>query len=179
MLTGKPVACYLSFPSLKDPKAKAHTAEIIANLDYATVARWQAQPWHKRDEGYQALKEQISAALLAFVEAHYPGFRQLVGYTELSTPLTIEHFTGHKNGGIYGLPATPERFQAQWLKPQTPIKNLLLTGADVASLGIMGALMGGVATAATVLGGFGFFQIMKAAKGANFAQPAYLERMAA
>lgn len=179
LLVGKPAACYLSFPSLKDPKAKAHTAEIIANLDYATVARWQAQPWHKRDTDYKALKEQISAVLLDFVEAHYPGFHQLVGYTELSTPLTIEHFTGHKNGGIYGLPATPERFRKPWLKPQTPIKNLLLTGADVTSLGIMGALMGGVATTAALLGSFGFLQIVKAAKVATYAEPVHLERVAA
>ncbi|MFN8491452.1 MAG: hypothetical protein U0350_27895 [Caldilineaceae bacterium] len=179
LLEGKPAACYLSFPSLKDPQARAHTAEIIANLDYATVAQWQAQPWRKRDEAYEELKARISAALLDFVEARYPGFRQLVAYAELSTPLTIEHFTGHKNGGIYGLPATPERFRAPWLKPQTPVKNLLLTGADVASLGIMGALMGGVATASAVLGNFGFFQIVKAAKVANFAQPTQLERVAA
>ena len=179
LLDGKPTTCYLSFPSLKDPQAKGHTAEIIANLDYAAVAHWQAQPWRKRDEDYQAMKARISEALLNFVEARYPGFRQLVAYTELSTPLTIEHFTGHKNGGIYGLPATPERFRAQWLKPQTPIKNLLLTGADVTSLGIMGAMMGGVATAASVLGSFGLFQIIKAAKVTKFAPQPQLERAAA
>ncbi|MGB0000454.1 MAG: hypothetical protein WBQ04_10080, partial [Candidatus Acidiferrales bacterium] len=41
----------------------------------------------------------------------------------------------------------------------TPIRNLYLTGSDVALLGIMGALMGGVVTASCLLGWFGFFEV--------------------
>ena len=51
-----------------------------------------------------------------------------------------------------------------WLGPRTPIGNLYLTGSDVALLGIMGALMGGVVTASCVLGRFGFLEVMRAAR---------------
>lgn len=48
--------------------------------------------------------------LVGFVDRHYPGFRDLVEHREVSTPLTVEHFTGHPRGSVYGVPATPERF---------------------------------------------------------------------
>jgi all-trans-retinol 13,14-reductase len=51
-----------------------------------------------------------------------------------------------------------------WPKVATPVRHLYLTGADVASLGIMGAMMGGVATTARLLGTLGFFRIVAASK---------------
>jgi phytoene dehydrogenase-like protein len=164
VLEGRPSGCYLSFQSLKDPEATTHTAEIIAFLDYASVERWKNQPWHKRGEGYDQLKHRVAEGLLDFVDRRYPGFKGLVDYCEVSTPLTVEHFTGHRRGSVYGIPATPERFRLPYLKVVTPVRNLYLTGADVASLGIMGAMMGGVATTARLLGNLGFFRIVAASK---------------
>jgi all-trans-retinol 13,14-reductase len=87
-----------------------------------------------------------------------------VEYTELGTPLTFEHFTAAPSGTIYGYPGTPEKYTKAWLGPRTPIRNLYLTGSDVALLGIMGALMGAVVTASCLLGPFGFFELMRAAR---------------
>ena len=169
LLHGRAHAHYLSFPSLKDPAARAHTAEVIAPVSYQAFARWQAGAWRARGEEYEALKQRVSEALLASVEAHHPGFRALVAFQELSTPLTSEHFTGHAQGAIYGLPAVPERYRLRWLGPRTPLPGLLLVGADAASLGIVGALMGGVLGAAVALGSAGYPEIMKAARRARSA----------
>lgn len=158
---GRPVSCYLSFPSQKDPRARAHTAEIITGLDYESVAQWRAQPWRQRGPEYAALKATIGEGLLELVESHHPGFRELVAYQELSTPLTVEHFTGHRNGGIYGYPATPDRFRRSWLTARTPVRGLYLTGTDAGMLGIVGAMMGGVVTAATLMGPTGFMDILR------------------
>ncbi|HET6854320.1 MAG TPA: NAD(P)/FAD-dependent oxidoreductase [Pyrinomonadaceae bacterium] len=165
LLHGNPIGCYLSFPSLKDPLSKTHTAEIIAAMDYDVFEQWQAQPWRRRDTEYQNVKARISDGLLDMVETHYPGFRELIAFSEVSTPITVEHFTGHKRGAVYGLPGTPDRFRLPWPTVRTPVKNLLLTGADVASPGIVGAMMGGVITAACVQGPFGFPRIILAARG--------------
>lgn len=155
-------ACYLSFASLKDPKATAHTGQIIVFVDYEFFSQWQDKPWHRREREYYELKETITHNILDFVEARYPGFKEAIEYCELSTPLTLAYFDRSDRGAIYGIPGVPARLDQKWLAVKTPIKNLYLTGTDVASLGIMGAMMGGVKTAAFLNGRFGFIKVMSA-----------------
>jgi all-trans-retinol 13,14-reductase len=164
LLNGNVGACYVSFPSLKDPAAVEHVAEVIAPLDFEAVEHWCDKPWRKRGEDYRQLKEIVSDALVRFVERQCPGFRDLIAYQELATPLSVISLTGHDRGAIYGLPASPERFCSKWLQPRTPIPGMYLTGSDAAVHGVAGALMGGVLTASLLLPGMGFFKILSAAK---------------
>ena len=143
---------FVSFPSLKDPGARAHTAEIVAPADPADFAAWKDTRWMRRGEDYGRLKERIANALLGLVERRLPGLTSLVVHRELATPLSSEHFTAHPGGAIYGVPWTPERVRAGWLGARTPVKGLFLAGADAMSLGVVGSAMGGVAAAAGVTG---------------------------
>jgi all-trans-retinol 13,14-reductase len=162
---GKAGGCFLSFPSLKDPAAKKHTAEIIGFIKFDEFAKWSDTKWKHRGEEYEAFKQQLTNTLLELVERKFPGFSELIDYTELSTPLTVKDFTGHHEGAIYGSPSTASEFSKRTFDPRTSIKNLYMTGADLVSLGIMGAVMGGVVTASHLLGGFrGFGNILAAAK---------------
>lgn len=164
LLEGRAAMAYLSFPSLKDPRALGHTAEIIAPLSYRALEAYRDEPWRRRGTEYDAAKDRVTQALLDLVDRYKPGFRSLVDYAELGTPLTFEHFTHAPLGAIYGYPATPEKFHKPWLAPRTSIRNLYLTGTDASVLGVMGALMGGVATASLLVGPGGFLRIMRAAK---------------
>ncbi|MBX3722915.1 MAG: NAD(P)/FAD-dependent oxidoreductase [Turneriella sp.] len=151
---GRAPMAYLSLPSLKDPRAEAHTAEIITFAPYGEYAAWKDQPWHKREEAYKQLKERAAELLIQFVDERYKGFADLVDFYEVSTPITTEYMTSHDQGSIYGLASVPERFDmtaSPWCQVHTPIKNLYLTGADTTSLGIAGAMMGGVATCAHLM----------------------------
>ncbi len=163
LLDGRAPMAYLSFPSLKDPRARSHTAEVVAPFSYRALEAFREEPWRRRGSDYDSVKDRMTGALLDLVERQHPGFRDLVAYAELATPLTFETFTAAPSGTIYGYPATPERFRKPWLAPKTPISNLYLTGADAGVLGVMGALMGGVATASLLLGSAGFLKIMRAA----------------
>ena len=162
LLEGRAPMAYLSFPSLKDPHATRHTAELIAPFSYRALEAHRDEPWHRRTAVYESAKSRITDGLLDIVEKHRPGFRNLVEYAELATPLSFEYFTAAPCGAIYGYPGTPQRFTRSWLRPDTPLRNLYLTGSDAAVLGIMGAFMGGVLAASRVLGATGFFQVMKA-----------------
>jgi all-trans-retinol 13,14-reductase len=144
--SGQPRNVYLSFHSLKDPEAPAHSAEILSFTDYAFFSRWSNQPWNQRDTAYKKSKERIAEAMIGFVDRFFPGFGDIIAYRELGTPLTNEHFTGHYQGATYGLRSVSERFlptNIAWTHPKTPVPGLYLTGADVAGLGVTGAMMGG------------------------------------
>ena len=154
--------CYISFASLKDETQTAHTAQIILFIDYEFFSQWQEQNWRHREQEYYQLKEAIAQNILNFVESHYPGFKDLIEYYELATPLTFAHFDASDRRAIYGIPYVPERMGQKWLRAKTPIKNLYLTGMDVFSLGIIGALLGGITTAGVINGKFGFYKIMSA-----------------
>ncbi len=146
---------YLSFPSAKDPDFTRRfpgraTIEAIGVAPYAWFAPWQDQPWKKRGADYEAFKQRISERLLAALYKECPSVAGKVDHVELSTPLTTRHFAGHPHGEIYGLAHTPARFAARQLRPHTPIAGLYLTGADICTAGVGGALMGGVLTAAAI-----------------------------
>jgi all-trans-retinol 13,14-reductase len=66
---------------------------------------------------------------------------------------------------MYGLADVPAKFESKALRVQTPIDGLYLTGSDASSLGIAGALMGGVGAASRMNGSLGFFRIMKQVAG--------------
>jgi all-trans-retinol 13,14-reductase len=161
---GRPRGCFLVFPSIKDPRARAHTAEVITLVDDTQFRTWAARDWMHRGEEYAALKEQIATGLLDLADRHVPGLRASVVFSELATPLTLAHFIGTRSGGCYGLAVTRERLKARWLGVRTPLKGLLLTGSDVGSPGVAGAMMGGVLSAARVLGPTGMMQVMRAAR---------------
>jgi phytoene dehydrogenase-like protein/ferredoxin-NADP reductase len=165
LMAGIPLNAYISFPSMKAGDDRPATAEIISIVDPSIFAQWRGQPWRKRAPEYYALKDRLAESLLALVERHISGFGELVAYKELATPLTIEHFSGRAWGRMYGLADIPEKFESTALRAKTPIHGLYLTGSDVSSLGIAGALMGGVSTASRMNGSLGFFRIMRQVGG--------------
>jgi phytoene dehydrogenase-like protein len=148
---------YISFPTAKDPDFERRypgraTVEVIAMAPYAWFIKWENEPWKKRGDEYEEPKGKLSERLLEPLYTHCPRLRGKIDHAELSTPLSTRHFVGHRQGEIYGLAATPAFFEDRALRPRTPIRGLYLTGADVCTLGIGGALAGGMMTAAAVLG---------------------------
>lgn len=147
---------YLSFPSAKDPDFERRypgraTIEAITLAPYEWFQRWEDTAWHKRGDDYEAFKQRFADRLLEALYEACPSVRGHVDHAELSTPLTTRHFAAHPHGEIYGLAHTPARFDARELRPATPIRGLYLTGVDICSAGIGGALFGGVLTATAVL----------------------------
>jgi all-trans-retinol 13,14-reductase len=159
-----PQFVYLSFPSVKNPNANGHTAEIIVSGNYDFFTHWRYEKWKHRGDNYRQLKAEISDSIINLVEKYYPGFQDLIEYVELATPLTFEYFGASDRGVIYGIPCTTSRFDLAWTNARTPIKNLYLTGVDTFPNGIMGAMMGGVKTAGLIDGHFGFLTLMAVMK---------------
>lgn len=60
--------------------------------------------------------------------------------TDMFTPLTVERFTGHRQGAIYGAPVKNRQ-------GRTSLANLYLCGTDQGFLGITGAMLSGISMA--------------------------------
>lgn len=146
---------YCSFPSLKDPHHDPgpevrHTGEVVTFVPWEVFAPWQGTRWKKRGEEYEAFKKQISDKILEQFLGHLPGLRDMVDYVELSTPLSTDNFCRPVHGSIYGLEPTPERFKTRSLRAKSPVSGLYFSGSEVASVGVIGAMMGGVLGATAV-----------------------------
>lgn len=151
-----PVA-YISFPSAKDPDFERRypgraTIEVVTLAPWERWTRWADLPWKKRGDEYEAAKARLAERLLEPLLRHEPQVRGAIELQELSTPLSTRHFTAYGHGEIYGLSHDPERFEQKLLRPKTPIKDLWLTGQDVVTCGVGGALLSGFLTASAITG---------------------------
>ncbi len=115
---------FLSFPSLKDPSATAHTAEVAVMTRYEDWEKWAGKGWRKRDREYYELKEKVAGKLLDKLETRWPGFKDLVEFYDVSTPLTMEYFQRNPRGGFYGVPCVPARLGSPFCRVETPVRNL-------------------------------------------------------
>jgi all-trans-retinol 13,14-reductase len=150
-------AVYISFPSAKDPDFERRrpgrsTIEIVAPAPYSIFEPWAGTTWGKRGDDYESLKQSFGERLLEHLYAKLPQLRGRVDYWEVSTPLSMQWFCGYGQGELYGLDHDPERMKQTWLRPRTRIPGLWLTGQDVMSCGVTGAMMGGLASAASIAG---------------------------
>ncbi len=146
---------FASFPSLKDPAhdpgtSNRHTGEALVWADWSSVAEFADGGAEERPEEWAAFKQEIESKLMAFFTEKFPALAPLVVYRELGTPLATALFTGHEKGGFYGVETTPRRMLSEALNARTPVPGLFLTGQDVLSPGIAGALWGGMLGAAAI-----------------------------
>jgi all-trans-retinol 13,14-reductase len=148
---------YISFPSAKDPDFERRhpgrsTIEIVAPAPYEIFERWAGSTWGKRGDDYEALKQSYGERMLEHLYDKLPQLRGRIGYWEVSTPLSMQWFCGYGRGELYGLDHDPQRLQQSWLRPRTRVPGLWLTGQDIMSCGVAGAMMGGVASTVAITG---------------------------
>jgi all-trans-retinol 13,14-reductase len=157
---------YISFPSAKDPRyldrhPGTATIEIVAPAPYEQFARWKGTIWGKRGEDYESLKEELSQRLLRHLYDKLPQLEGRIDYHELSTPLSTEWFSAYRHGELYGLDHTPERLRQDWLTPRTRVPGLWLTGQDILTCGVTGAMMAGLLTVTAMIGARKIGPLMK------------------
>jgi phytoene dehydrogenase-like protein len=107
----------------------------------ASHAYWTALP----EEAYRAEKSNwfgriVASAARFLPQADSESIRHHTVHEDMFTPRTIERFTGHFGGAVYG---SPNKFR----KGETPYENLFLAGTDQGFLGIVGAMLSGISIA--------------------------------
>lgn len=103
----------------------------LADPDY-----WISLP----EDEYQQQKIEWNDRIIQAAMNYIPDFRAHVLDTDVFTPRTIQRFTGHDNGCVYGAPS-------KFVNGQTPVGNLYLCGTDQGFLGIVGSMLSGITIA--------------------------------
>ena len=92
-----------------------------------------------RDE-YAAKKEEVSTSAEALVKKLVPGFGGKLIFKDIFSPMTIERYTWHLNGTVYGsIDKTRDG--------STKIPGLFIIGTDQGFLGIVGSILSGISMA--------------------------------
>ncbi len=147
---------YISFPASKDPTWNDRypgksTIDIITVMPFDIFEKWKDTKWKKRGDSYEELKERFTNRLLEVLYEKEQQVKGKVDFYELSTPVTTRHFMNYERGELYGIDHDPERYHQRFLQPRTPIKNFYLTGQDIVTAGVAGALFAGFLTTSAIL----------------------------
>jgi phytoene dehydrogenase-like protein len=107
----------------------------------ANYAQWAALP----EDAYRAEKQRWFGEIQCSARRFLPKVADetLAGAlltTDMFTPRTVQKFTGHLNGAIYGAPRKVR-------DGRTHLSNLYLCGTDQGFLGIVGAMLSGISMA--------------------------------
>ncbi|MFW2331718.1 MAG: phytoene desaturase family protein [Nitrospinota bacterium] len=93
---------------------------------------------------YRDMKKHYESKTINELARHSIDIKDHISYTDSFTPVTVEKFTGHINGAVYGSPY--KQFDGLSLIP-----NLYYIGTDQGYLGIIGAMLSGVIMANKIL----------------------------
>ncbi len=89
---------------------------------------------------YRQKKEEWLEKIIRRAIDIVPLDRDTITYTDMFTPTTVEKYTGHINGAVYGSPYKSK-------DGRTAIENLYVCGTDQGFLGIVGAMLSGISMA--------------------------------
>jgi all-trans-retinol 13,14-reductase len=151
----EPPGMFVSFASLKDPAhdpglSRRHAGEITAWADWSMVERWADLAPEERGPEYATLKSRVEAAMVAGFARQFPRLAPMIVHRNLATPLATAGITGHERGSFMGIENSPRRAMSRALRMKTPISGLYLSGQDVVTPGIFGAMWGGMLAAASI-----------------------------
>ena len=140
---------FLSSPSLKDPETRAaeipnhHTLEFVTLCPTEPFQEWMGTKTRRRDDAYDAFKDELQARYLEYVDIYVPGIADHLVTCDVSTPLTNISYTSSPGGSIYGPEQTPDQI-GPWRFPiKGAVDGLFLCGASTLGAGIIPCGMSG------------------------------------
>lgn len=138
--------CYESQPQF------AKTGVILSYMQMADVERWKGTKVGHRGEDYEAFKHDKAERLLNALEREFPGLRDNIADYYTSTPLTYQDYTGTEGGAMYGIAKDVSLGTACRVPHRTRVPNVLQTGQNINSHGILGVMVGTIVTCTEIVG---------------------------
>ncbi|MDR1004772.1 MAG: NAD(P)/FAD-dependent oxidoreductase, partial [Prevotellaceae bacterium] len=130
----------------------AQSGVVLSYMTMDEMAPWLHTTVGHRGEEYEAFKRRKAEQLLEQVEREFPGVRDGIAHYYTSTPLTYRDYTGTQDGSMYGVVKDITLGAACRVPHRTRIPNVLQTGQNINSHGILGVLVGTIVTCSALLG---------------------------
>lgn len=132
----------ICFPNNFDFGGRTLPEGLLRVTCLANYERWAELPAEAYREAKQHWFAAVQQSALRFLPASRASgmLAEHTVTTDMFTPLTVEKFTGHFGGAIYGAPAKQR-------DGRTALENLYLCGTDQGFLGITGAMLSGISMA--------------------------------
>jgi len=152
-----PLGYMVSMNAKRGQEEWAETMTVFTYMRYEEVEKWAhthntVAETGERGTEYEQFKQEKTEIMLTELEKKFPGLRQHIQATYVSTPLTYRDYIGSETGAMYGFVKDANYPMKNYLPPRTKIKNLLLTGQSVNMHGILGVTISAVLTCAELLG---------------------------
>ncbi|KAJ8344853.1 hypothetical protein SKAU_G00290460 [Synaphobranchus kaupii] len=150
---------FVASPSAKDPTWEARqpgksTLSLVTVANYEWFEEWKDGKVTNRGADYKAVKEAFINSIVDVVVEIFPNIKDKIEYVDAGTPITNQHYIAAPRGEIYGCDHGTARFTpdlSATIRPQSPLKNLYLTGQDVFVCGFAGALAGALTCGSVIL----------------------------
>ena len=120
---------------------------ITSQLDYDCFDQWNSSY-----QDYNEYKFELAEIYINRIEKLIPGIADHIEVLEVSTPVTIEHYTLNPRGTIFGFKSYTKDLSLTSLgSPSTPIPNVFMAGAWVMGGGQTPSMLTGVMAASEIL----------------------------
>ncbi|XP_012890906.1 PREDICTED: all-trans-retinol 13,14-reductase [Dipodomys ordii] len=150
---------FIAFPSAKDPTWEDRfpgrsTMIFLMPAAFEWFEEWQQEPQGKRGIDYETVKNSFVEASMSLAMKLFPQLEGKVESVTAGSPLTNQFFLAAPQGATYGADHDLSRLHPHVMasiRAQSPIPNLYLTGQDIFTNGLMGALQGALLCSSAIL----------------------------
>lgn len=125
----------------------ARSAIVISFMKSSETSQWEHLPVGHRGEDYERFKAMKTQVLLDKLINDFPELKGCVERVHASTPATFASYTGTPGGSLYGVLRDFNNGSSGRVPYRTRIPNLMLTGQNTNSHGILGISVGAFMTA--------------------------------
>ncbi|XP_027978191.1 all-trans-retinol 13,14-reductase [Eumetopias jubatus] len=153
------VPFFIASSSAKDPTWEVRfpdqsTMIVLMPTRYEWFEEWQEEVTGRRSSDYETLKNSFVEASLSVVMRLFPQLQGKVDSVARGSPLTYQFYLAAPQGACYGadhdLDCLHPHVMAS-MRAQSPIPNLYLTGQDIFTCGLVGALQGAMLCSSAIL----------------------------
>jgi all-trans-retinol 13,14-reductase len=143
---------YLYMHFCNEPQQQyATTGVILSYMHMSEVEQWMGTKVGHRGAAYDDFKQQKAERLLESFRQEFPDAYRHIEHYYTSTPLTYRDYTGTEAGSMYGIARDFNAGAACRVPHRTKIPNVLQTGQNINSHGILGVIVGTIVTCSEFL----------------------------